>query len=377
MMKKLVIALMAIVVTSTAFAASLKVTVANTLGFDRNKEIVSVSMAVVKQKLGDDAKSFIVIDAKGAQVPCQITANKLTLIFPATVKANGSAVYEIKAGTPEKFAVKTFGRFVPERKDDFAWENDRIAFRMYGPKLANENPSNGVDVWLKKTEALIVDKFYYNDLQKGIHYHVDYGEGIDCYKVAHTLGAGGIAPYTDSTLWVQNQYSKWKVIENGPLRTTFQLTYDSVKVGKTWLKEFYAVSIDAGSQLNKAVVSYVGKIPAGMKLAAGLFLHDKKGVSKIDTKAGYIGYGEVATSDAGVPAGRDYVGAVLGSGKMLSGKQQGDHLLAFANYKPGTKFTYYFGAGWSQWGFPNDQAWFDYLRDFSLKLQSPLKVTVK
>jgi len=204
-MKKLVIAWMAIVVTSTAFAASLKVTVANTLGFDRNKEIVSVSMVAVKQNLGAEAKSFIVVDAKGAQVPYQVTSNKLTLIFPATVKANGSVVYEIKAGTPEKFAVKTFGRFVSERKDDFAWENDRIAFRMYGPKLANENPSNGVDVWLKKTEALIVDKFYYNDLQKGIHYHVDNGEGIDCYKVAHTLGAGGIAPYTDSTLWVQNQ----------------------------------------------------------------------------------------------------------------------------------------------------------------------------
>lgn len=375
-MKKIVFALIALSLVSTGFAAPLKVTVTNTLDFDRNNEIVSVSMATVKQKLGADAKNFIVVDYKGAQVPYQVTANKLTLIFPATVKAYATVVYQIKAGSPEKFAVKTFGRFVPERKDDFAWENDRIAFRMYGPKLAPEHPSNGVDVWLKKTEALIVDKFYYNDLQKGIHYHVDHGEGLDCYKVAHTLGAGGLAPYVDTTLWVQNYYNKWRVIENGPLRTSFQLIYDSVKVGRTWLKEFYTVSIDAGSQLNKAVVSYVGKIPAGMKLAAGLFLHDRKGVTKADAKAGYIGYAEVATSDDGVPAGRDYVGAVLGA-KMTGSKQQGDHLLAFGNYQPGAKFTYYFGAGWNQWGFPTDQSWFDYLRTFSQKIKNPLKVSVK
>ncbi|NBU36028.1 MAG: DUF4861 domain-containing protein [Bacteroidetes bacterium] len=32
---------------------------------------------------------------------------------------------------------KTYGRFVPERKEDFAWENDKIAFRMYGKELEN------------------------------------------------------------------------------------------------------------------------------------------------------------------------------------------------------------------------------------------------
>lgn len=376
-MKKTIIVLLSVLFVSVSYAASLKVTVSNSLGFDRNKEVVAVSLSAIRQKLGTQINNLVVTNATGEQLAYQVTANKQLLMFQASVKANSAAVYEIKIGTPEKFPSKTFGRFVPERKDDFAWENDRIAFRMYGPKLAPENPSNGVDIWLKKTEALIVDKFYYNDLQKGIHYHVDYGEGLDCYKVGHTLGAGGIAPYTDSTLWVGNYYNKWKVIENGPVRTTFQLIYDSVKVGTKWLKEFYTVSIDAGSQLNKAVVSYVGKIPAGMKLAAGIFLHDKKGVIKADVKNGYVGYGEIATSDAGLPAGRNYVGVVLGSGKMTGSKQQGDHVLAFGNYTPGTKFTYYFGAGWSQWGFPTDQSWFDYLRDFNLKLKQPLKVAVK
>ena len=28
-------------------------------------------------------------------------------------------------------AAKVYGRYVPERKDDFAWENEYAAFRLY------------------------------------------------------------------------------------------------------------------------------------------------------------------------------------------------------------------------------------------------------
>ena len=375
-MKKLSVLLFLVILSMSGRAAILNVTVTNPLDMDRSHEIVSVELQTIQQKLNlGNGSSFIIVNANGAQIPYQILANKTTVIFPASVKAKGKAEYIIEAGVPDKFSSKTFGRFVPERKDDFAWESDRIAFRMYGPALASENPSNGVDVWVKKTSSLIVNKFYYNDLKKGLHYHVDRGEGLDCYKVGHALGAGGIAPYTDTTLWVGNHFNKWRVIENGPLRTTFKLIYDSVRVGKNWIKETLTISLDAGSNLNKGVVRYEGVIPADMKLAAGIFLHDGQGVTKTDDKAGYIGYGEVATSDDGVPAGRDYVGVILGN-KLLSSKRQGDHLLAFAAYNKVAPLTYYFGAGWSQWGFADDQAWFDYLRDFSLKIKQPLKVKV-
>lgn len=45
-------------------------------------------------------------------------------------------------GTPSQNESKVYGRFVPERYDDFAWENDKIAFRMYGKsleKVPNQN----------------------------------------------------------------------------------------------------------------------------------------------------------------------------------------------------------------------------------------------
>ncbi|MBV5342917.1 DUF4861 family protein, partial [bacterium] len=68
-----------------------------------------------------------------------------SFIFQADVKAKSTATYQIGEGKPSAVKFLTHARFVPERKDDFAWENDLAAYRMYGPALANEKPSNGVD----------------------------------------------------------------------------------------------------------------------------------------------------------------------------------------------------------------------------------------
>ena len=50
---------------------------------------------------------------------------------------------------------RVYGRFVRERHDDFAWENDRVAFRIYGQALETfeKEPltSSAVDAWGKRT----------------------------------------------------------------------------------------------------------------------------------------------------------------------------------------------------------------------------------
>jgi hypothetical protein len=299
------------------------------------------------------------------------------LIFQVSLAPKESIEVFIREGTPGLQPVaKTFGRFVPERKDDFAWENDRAAYRMYGPALAPENPSNGVDLWLKKTEKLIVDQFYNDDLNNGKSYHVDHGEGLDCYKVGSALGCGGIAPFVNDTLWVGKYFATQTVLDNGPLRTTFRLTYDNLPVGRNIFSKELTISLDAGSQLNKGVVSFDGDFKV-IKVAAGIFLHQDPGNIKTDIVDGYNAFGEIATSDAGVPAGRNYVATVIPDDKMTGSLKQQGHILAIAPYTKGDKFIYYFGGGWSQWGFPTDEAWFDYVANFAAKLKNPLKVTVK
>ena len=363
--------------------SQMAIEVSNLSDIAHEKTTVEVAWVDIVAKLPaiDPSKITVVSARKKSELAYQIIylgeQTPQILIFQVTLAPGESTEVLIREGKPKLQPVaKTFGRFVPERKDDFAWENDRIAFRMYGPAIAPENPSNGVDLWVKKTDKLIVNQFYDDDLNNGKSYHVDHGEGLDCYKVGPALGAGGIAPFVNDTLWVGKHFVTQKVLDNGPLRTTFRLTYDNLPVGKKIFSQELTISLDAGSQLNKAVVSYDGDFTA-MKVAAGIFLHQDPGNIKTDLAAGYNAFAEIATSDAGVPAGRNYVATVIPNGKMSGTLKQQNHILAVASYTKGDKFTYYFGGGWSQWGFATDDAWFDDVANFAAKLKKPLKVTFK
>jgi hypothetical protein len=110
-----------------------------------------------------------------------------------TTLAPGSKIYaEFLNEAPSDFAPKTYARFVPERYDDFAWENDRIAFRVYGKALEKvpDEMAHGQDVWAKRTSEMVINKWY-----KSCDYHVDHGQGLDFYDVGFSLGSGSSDPY--------------------------------------------------------------------------------------------------------------------------------------------------------------------------------------
>ena len=135
MKKAIYLIFAALAVMSCTGEKVVNVIVANGTATDRNNEIVEVSMDEVSAKLQlADTAQFIVVDEANQQIPYQITYDDM-IIFPASVKANGKVVYSIKAGTPIVPDMRACGRFYPERVDDVAWENDRTAFRTYGPAL--------------------------------------------------------------------------------------------------------------------------------------------------------------------------------------------------------------------------------------------------
>ena len=377
MKKILYLALALLLINTNASSASLKVIVTNTSPSDRYAEMVEVNNSDLK--LNFAKKTYVLRDENKNEVSYQLIYNGAkkpqSMIFQADVKVGSSATYTLTEGEPAIVSPRTSAQFVPERKDDFAWENDLAAYRMYGPALANENPSNGVDLWLKCTNDLVVAKRYRDELQNGITYHVDHGNGLDCYKVGHAMGAGGIAPYISGKLVIGNHFDKYKIIETGPLRSTFMLTYDSVVIDKQIFKQTIIISTTAGAMLNKAVVRFEGK-KQDFKLAAGIFLHDGKGIIKNEPNKGIIAYVEDAVSDAGLPSGRNYVGVYMPTDKTES-KIEGSHILISSDYKVGDAFVYYFGGGWSKWKFPTDQDWFNALIQFGESVQFPLKVTVK
>lgn len=352
-----------------------QISVSNTSDAPRQNELVELSLSMLEW---DANETYRLLDEKGNEVAYQVMTYGETvpqsIVFQATVDAQAQATYVLKKGTPTAYAPKTFARYIPERKDDFAWENDKAAYRMYGPALAAENPSCGVDLWLKRTEELIVDTFYYNELTLGQSYHVDHGKGLDCYKVANKLGAGGVAPLYNDTLWVGTHYDRYEVLETGGLRSVFALEYDSVLVAGNYFTQRIVITCDAGALLNKAVVSYIGAPLNGMKVAAGIWLHATVDNYKQDLKNKWIAYAENAVSDAGVPVGRNYIAVVMPD---MEGAQVMDQtLLAYRSYETGTKLTYYFGGGWSQWGYPTDDDWFNATEQTAKAIANPLVVGV-
>jgi hypothetical protein len=366
----LLIALFLLTACSVEKKISFEVT--NNSSIDRTDEIIEIEWKSLTEL---NADTVMVLNEDGTIIPSQILycgqETPQAIIFPATVPANAKKVYNLKAGIPGEFPAKTFGRQVPERKDDFAWENDRVVYRVYGPALADEYPSNGTDLWLKKTSKLIINQFYKDDLENETSYHVDHGEGLDCYKVGHTLGAGAIAPFADRKIWVENHYTTVKVLDTGILRTSFELTYDSVLSGDKVLNKKLIVSLDAASQFNKAVVSYFGDFET-LDLAAGIYLHSELGNIATDQEAGTIAYAENAVSDAGVPAGRNYVGLVFTT-PVKEIFQDAEHIAGISGYSKDKAFIYYFGGGWSQWGFTSDEDWFKYTEAFAKKIKDPLE----
>ena len=289
------------------------------------------------------------------------------------------ALLSLTACQKETVQPKVYGRFVPERKDDFAWENEYAAFRMYGPALRAENPSNGVDLWLKASPELIVVSFYYREHVLGKPYHINYGKGLDCYKVGHTCGAGGLVVMIDDDpedkIYVGGAYDRWEILEQTPDKFVFKLEYDSLEVFGHILHESITITAEAGKMLNRADVVLSGKMPyeGKMWVGGGICIHDS--VDNIYTcdHCGIAAYAEDALSDktaaqmnyeynGSTSQGRSYLAVVIPNGASIN--VQDGVLYAVRPYNLGDTLTYFFGACWSEWSdgeksFPTDQDWFD------------------
>ncbi|MDL2255745.1 DUF4861 domain-containing protein [Parabacteroides sp. OttesenSCG-928-K15] len=395
-MKKIIMLLALTGVIACAEKNDAQITVTNSIGLDRQNEMVEIPAEKAASIQAKYAEGFLITDAAGNEVAYQITHDK-KIIFQASVSANSSSVYNLTAGTPQEYATIACGKHYPERVDDIAWENDRTAFRTYGPALqATGERAFGYDIWTKSVPYPVVkdryakeldpettakiaelrktDRKAANELYQSVSYHVDHGNGLDYYSVGPTLGAGTSALMNEEGLIMPYAYKTYQILDNGPLRFTVSLTYNPLTVGDNDnVIETRIISLDAGSQLNKAIIKY-DNLTATTPLATGLVMHAPSETYEADIQKGYIAY-----ADPEDPVnGQIYVGAVVPQSHPLKEAAPAHkHLLAVSEYKPGSNYTYYFGGGWSKYGFETPEAWFAYMRDFSEKVNHPLKVSVK
>ncbi len=190
-------------------------------------------------------------------------------------------------------APRAFARFVPERSDDFAWENDLVAFRTYGPALRSGLENSGFDCWLKRVPYPIIYKWYMEDRLKlpygnvAKSYHDDHGEGYDHYEVGDSRGCGGISVWADGELHNSDTFIAQRIIENAPQRVTFELDYASDLNGKI-LRETKRISLIMGQRLFQCDSRFTldGKVAANLDVAIGLGPQIKGSVPAFSPKTG-------------------------------------------------------------------------------------------
>lgn len=364
----------------TACSSRQEIVVENPSATDRTDEIVGLDASALK-----DAKpgEFRLIAADGKEVPYQFTYDG-QIIFPASVKAGAEAVYTVEQGTPAPVDTLVWGRQFPERKDDMAWENDRSAYRAYGPALQQSGErAFGYDIWTKCVPVPVLEKRFRLDIEEGVSFHVDHGEGMDVYAVGPTLG-GGTAALIDSVCSIVYPYcyESYEILDNGPLRFTVRLTYGKSTVdGDSAVVERRLISLDRGSWLNRTTVSYSG-LTHNVKVAPGIVVHDAnpEGYTLAD---GFMAYAD-PTQDAANDNGTIFVGVVAPESESFVyepfSEPVGDaigHILAPAPYSEGQEYTYYWGSGWEKGGMPDSATWNSTLAAFSENLKNPLQVSVR
>ncbi len=363
-----------------------KVTVKNNLDLDRENETVEVLMS----QLGiDDVEIFNkmgVVDAETNQVLIsqQLDSNgdgkNDILLFQVQVKANSQKTYKILPAKGEAAESKVYSRFVPERTDDYAWENDRVAFRTYGPLAQKMNEegdpagtlSSGLDCWLKKVDYPIINKWYEKYTSGAGTYHEDTGEGFDPYHVGGSRGCGGIGVFIDDELYVSKNFTSYQTLENGPIRTRFTLDYEDWKAGAKLVQEQKQISLDLGNNLMHIVDNLEGVEEA----TVGITLHKNEGLTNIDTLNCSFSYWEPMKGSelgTGVVIDPKYF---LGVTKVISVEPDKSQLLIHLKVLDG-KIEYYTGFGWKgSEQFQNQTEWCNYLQDFANKLTHPLIVKV-
>jgi pectinesterase len=350
------------------------VRVKNTMPFARKSETIAVPVSKVHDFPG--LKGVGVIRVRERHTGKELTTQREggEVLFQTDLKPNEAKEFLLDGAVADRDTIlsKVEGDFFPPR-EDYAWENDRIAFRVYGPALAKE-VNNGIDVWCKRVRSLVVREWYKaseNSPPGHDAYHEDRGEGADFFEVGRSLGAGGNGIWYHGKVRQPGVFTSWRTIASGPIRVTFELTYASWVVGGDSLIERETISLDAGQNLNTITVIFDGRrTTAELNLVCGLVKRNNV-QSSYDSAGGWMSLWGSTNADA--------VNGSLGTAVVLPADTQFKfwedslHTLMIVPLKIGMRLTYYAGAGWTRSGdFSSEDSWCRYLKNFAEARRHPV-----
>jgi hypothetical protein len=359
------------------------VAVTNTLDVARPEAVLELSLAdILSQTRIKDPKRIAVEDQVTQRIlPVQLfsttgTGDPDRLLVLLSIGAKQTirlAFHESQDNAPTKPLV--YGRLVPDRKDDFAWENDKVAYRVYGPALqANGEIASGIDVWSKRVPALIIDDWYKRDAEgtrtknPALTYHKDDGTGLDSYDVGPTRGCGGTAVWSNGKLYPSKNFITAKVLATGPLRFSFELAYATWNAGGVTISEKKKITLDAGSHLNRIESTFSFTGAQSVEIAVGVAMH-KAARFAAPVEGRILSIWEPLT-DAGT--GYDGTAVIMPLGHESAIVKAEGNAFFELNANSNQSLIYYAGAGWSKSDMPTQKAWIEYLRESLAEQEHPL-----
>jgi uncharacterized protein DUF4861 len=358
----------------------LTVTAVNKLKIARESETIELTAPALAALGEKDLMRLHVRDSAGKEILSQAVDTDYDeyhkpdlLIFQADFAPGETKTFIVTAGKKREYVkddFRAYGRFVRERFDDFAWENDRIGHRTYGKALRTWKgeplTSSAIDIWSKRTPKLVVNDWYMVD-----NYHTDLGEGVDAYSAGPTRGCGGSGIWTNEQLYIPTNFVDSRVLTNGPIRVMFELVYEPFDVNGTAVSNVLRISLDAGSQLNHFQPSY--QAPASLAVAVGL-KKVKDEQKQFNAERGWLTVWEPVDKNLGMQ-GLAVVVNANDVDKLVEDKL--NHLVVL---KPRTTFpvSYWAGFAWDRAGkITSAESWKTYVDQFSDRLRSPIEVTFK
>lgn len=268
------------------------------------------------------------------------------------------------AGCKNNVEPKVMARVVPERADDFVFENDLIAGRFYGKALEGDPTSPGLDIWVKLPGRLVADEWYAAAVTEPGYYHHDHG-GKDCYKVGVSLGGGASVPFIDGKLrWPATNYRSSEILESAPEKIVFALHYPSWEAAEgVSVSLDKKVTVEAGSRFIQVEDTYTFTGAETLTVAAGLKLHgDQETVQDQLELKDRIAVWEKASDQSAEPEdGMIGVAVVMPGADSVLFSEELDHALLLKEIPSGGTVSYKAGSCWSRIGVTDPVSWFEWV----------------
>ena len=257
---------------------------------------------------------------------------------------------------------KVMARYVPERADDFVFENNLIAGRFYGEALEGNPTSPGIDIWVKLPGKLVANDWYKGALEDPDYYHHNHG-GKDCYKVSVSLGGGASAPFVDGQLcYPPTNYRSFEMVEETPERVSFILHYPQWQIGgDVCVSLDKKVTVTPDTYFCDVEDIYRFEGAETLCIAAGVNRHPAQNpdVEEKMSPACYALWEPASDQSIEPEDGMLGVAVVVPGSETSFLTEDGIHGICVKEVRSGEPFRYKFGSCWSKGRIKDGKSWFD------------------